>query len=89
MRETVARIHDFFLKISNRKPANSPSTTVSQIKPDATDTLHQHAFAKFIASRARKNIKDYHHDNTIFFENVKQQQQPANQPSTIASLLAG
>ena len=88
MRESVARIHDHFLKISNTKPANQPSTTVLQIKPDATDTLHQHAFAKFIASRARENIKDYHLGNTNIFENVKQQE-PANQPLTIASLFAG
>ena len=47
-------------------------TTVLHIKPDATDTLHQHAFPKFIASRARENIKDYHHGITSIFENVKE-----------------
>ena len=88
MRETVARIHDHFLKISNTKLANQPFTTVLQIKPDATDTLHQHAFTKFIASRAREHIKDDHDGNMNIFENVKQEQ-AANQPSAIASLFAG
>ena len=36
---------------------------IIQVKPDATETQHTHAFASVIASRVRANIKDDHNDN--------------------------
>jgi hypothetical protein len=50
--------------------------------------INMRSRSSLLAERA-KHIKDYyHHGNTNIFENVKQQQ-PANQPSTVASLFAG
>ena len=39
----------------------------SQVKADATETLYKNAFADFIVSRARRNIKDDHDSNLNIF----------------------
>ena len=58
-RGTDTRIHGY----TDNEP--SITATCSQVKANVTDTLDKNAFANFIESRARENIKNCHDGNTM------------------------